>query len=257
MSTGTTSPISDSELVNLAKQQYDQKQKSKIPSVVVNLTSKGKVYPESHPLRQGFVNMRHMTAYDEDIIVNESYIEHGIMFDVLLAELITDDIAIEDIATVDRDGLIINARRLGYGDDYPVSVINPKTGATVNTNVKLSNLLVKDFNLEPDENGEFEYSFDADTKIKFRYRTNRQIPTDDPDKKISNYLKSIITEVNGDRDVVAIENFIKYNLSPINSKKFRKYYSEVAPSIITDIKVTGEDGDTFTAGFQFDTGLFW
>ena len=249
-------PSSDSELVNLVKQQYEQKQKSKIPSVVVNLTSKGKVYAESHPLRKGFVNMRHMTAYDEDIIVNESYISAGIMFDVLLAELILDDIKIEDISPADKDGLIINARILGYGNKYPVIVTNPKTKKPIDTEINLSELTTTEFNLEPDINGEFEYTINDTTKIKFTYNPASRsiIPKD---KKISEYLKQIITEVNGNRDIHSIENLIKYDLTPIESRKFRQYYTKNVPSIITQVTVKGEDGDAFTAGFQFDVDLFW
>ena len=69
-----TERFSDKNLIELAKQQYENKQRSTIPSIAVTLPSKGLVYPESSPLRKGTVEMRYMTAYDEDILTNTTYI---------------------------------------------------------------------------------------------------------------------------------------------------------------------------------------
>jgi len=93
-----TDRVTDSKLIELAKQKYEQKQIAKIPGEIVHLTSKGLVYPATSLLRKGYVEMRHMTAYDEDILTNASYVREGIVFDKLLASLIIDDININDIA---------------------------------------------------------------------------------------------------------------------------------------------------------------
>lgn len=253
-----TDRISDSAMVELAKQQYESKQKSKVPTQIVHLTSKGLVYPESHPLRKGYVNMRYMTAYDEDIITNESYIKEGIMFDVLLAELITDDIDISDIALVDKDKLIIDARILGYGSEYQVVVVNPKTKNPVIRNVNLSELEVTDFKLTPDKNGEFDYKVSDEYSIKFKFKNDHDESKVNKERMISSFLLTAITEVNGDRSYLAVENFVKYTFSPKQSRDFRKYYSDNSPELIMDnIEFEGEDGDTFTSGFQPGADLFW
>ena len=254
--TQVTDRISNSAIVDLAKKQFEDQNKKKIPTVVVELTSKGLIYPESHPLRKGYVHMRHMSAYDEDIIVNETYISKNIVFDMLLAELITDDIDIDDIAIVDREGLIINAYILGYGNDYDVTVTDPKLGKSVQRIINLTSLISKPFNLVPDKNGEFSYDVDDETKIKFRYITADRNESAD-DTVISNFLKRCITEVNGDRSATAIDTLLQMKFPPKISKQFRKYYVENAPSIIDEIEFQGEDGDTFKSRFRFDPTVFW
>jgi hypothetical protein len=255
--TKVTDRLSDSTIVELAKRQYESTQKSKVPTEIVHLTSKGLVYPESHPLRKGYVNMRHMTAYDEDIITNESYINNGVMFDILLSELITDDIDIDDIATVDKDGLIVNARILGFGSDYPVTIIDPETNKSIDRIVNLAELPVTEFKLEPDSNGEFLYTIDDETTIKFKYKTGKDERNINLDHKISSFLFATIKEVNGSRSAADIEQFIKYKFSPKHSREFRKHYNLNAPTLVTDTKFEGENGRAFTAGFQLGADLFW
>jgi hypothetical protein len=254
--TKVTDRLSDSTLVELAKKQYESKQKSKVPTQIVHLTSKGLVYPESHPLRKGYVNMRYMTAYDEDIITNESYIRDEIVFDMLLAELITDDIDVSEIANIDRDGLLINARILGYGAEYPITVLDPKTNKRLERVIDLHQLLTADFNLTPDANGEFLYTDDVNT-IKFRFKNNYDEQKIDQNRLISSFLFSVITEINGKRAKGDIEQFIKYEFSLKHSKLFRKYYMENSPRLVDELEFEGEDGDTFTSSFQVGPDIFW
>ena len=254
--TKVTDRISDSAMVEFAKKQYESKQKSKVPTQIVHLTSKGLVYPESHLLRQGYVNMRFMTAYDEDIITNESYIREGIVFDMLLAELITDDIDVSEIANIDRDGLLINARILGYGAEYPIIVFDPKTNKQLERTIDLHQILTAEFNLTPDSNGEFLYTDDVNT-IKFRFKNNYDEQKADQSRLISSFLFSVITEVNGKRAIGDIEQFIKYEFSLKHSKLFRKYYTDNSPKLVNELEFEGENGDTFTSSFQIGSDLFW
>ena len=80
--------MTDKNLIELAKQQHENKQLSKYPGLIVNLPSYGKIYPESSVLRPGQLEMRYMTAYDEDILTNPSYIKEGILFDKLIESLV-------------------------------------------------------------------------------------------------------------------------------------------------------------------------
>jgi hypothetical protein len=81
----------DSNIIEIAKQRYESKQRSKLPSIIVSLASAGKIYPESSPLRAGQIEMRYMTAYDEDILTNTSYIKNGVVFDKLLESIIVTE----------------------------------------------------------------------------------------------------------------------------------------------------------------------
>lgn len=252
-----TDRVTDSKLIELAKKNFEQKQQSKIPGQLVQLTSKGLVYPTSSPLRKGYVEMRHMTAYDEDILTNSSYIREGIVFEKLLASLIIDDIDIDDIAACDKDGLIINARILGYGANYDVIVTDPKSKQTYAAVVDLSKLQTKEFNLIPDDRGEFDYSFNDLTKIKFRHLTSRDFKNISETNSVSGFLECVIKEINGKREQHEIQNFIRYELRAADAKKFREHVSNNTPEIVKEWNFESETGGTFTAGFQFDSRLFW
>ena len=240
-------------IIDLAKKDYESKQKNTIPSEIVTLTSRGNVYPKDHPLRSGKIEMRYMTAYDEDILTNASYIQEGIVLDRLLQELIVSDIDFNELAQVDKDGLVINARILSYGAEYPVLVTDPKTRKSLDRVVDLSKLSTKTMDIACDDLGEFTYSI-GDNIIKFGYPNNAAYRQD---IKISEFLMLIIREINGSRKASDIEHFIQYEFLVKDSKKFQKYVLENSPSILLEYEFEGEDGSTFTAGFQLGADLFW
>lgn len=240
-------------LINLALEKYEKTKRSKLPSVVVNLTSRGKIYPETHPLHSGKIEMRHMTAYDEDILTNISYIRENILFDKLLEALIVSDVSIADIAPADKDGLIINARILAYGANYPVVVIDPKTKKELQETVDLSKIKTTNFDLTPDSNGEFSYEINDTQHIKFSYMKFRILN----DTKISELLQTVITQVGDSRKPDDIENFIRYEFLAIDSKKFRTFLINNQPALDLTYEFEGEDGSTFNAGFPIGADLFW
>lgn len=246
-----TDSYKNDNLIQIAKQQYETKQRGTIPSEIVTLTTKGQVYPMDSPLRQGKLEMRYMTAYDEDILTNASYMKEGVTIDKLLESLIVTDIDFNDLASVDKDGLILNARILSFGAKYNVSVLDPKTETPIKRSIDLSKLQTKTLDIESDENGEFLYETDK-LQIKFKFPTLKEEA-----KTISEYLSNVITEVNGNRKKSDIENFIKFNFLIKDSKEFQKYIMENTPKIILDYEFEGEDGSTFTSTFQVGPDFFW
>lgn len=254
-----TDRLDNSNIVNLVKQQYENKQRLRIPPVIVKLPSLGKIYPESSPLRDGAVEMRHMTAYDEDILSNSTYIATGVVFDKLLESLIvTPGVNVDDISMTDREGLIIAARIHGYGSKYPVSVRDPKTNKELERDIDLSKLNFKPFNLTSDANGEFDYTVTLnDDKIKFKFITGDISKKLDPTRAISILLENTIMEVNGNRDKNYIAEYIKYELPAVASKAFRQYMADNMPGLDFIVEFEGEDGSAFKTGFQLGPDLFW
>ena len=248
-----TTRLGGTDLVNIAKQRFDKQQRSKLPSVIVQLPSGGKIYPNTHPLSGGTVEMRYMTAYDEDILTNMSYIREGVMFDKLLESLVISDIQIEDIASSDRDALIIAARIAAYGAEYPVEITDPKINKPLKRTVDLRNLKTRNFTLTPNELGEFEYTIpELDVTLYFTYNINLQ-----DFKTVSDMLAVYITAVNGNREKLRIEEFIRYEFLAGPAKKFRTFLQENAPGIDYTYEFEGEAGGTFQATFPIGTDLFW
>ena len=96
-----------------------EENKFSFPTEVVDLPSKGLVYPETSPLSSGKVEMKYMTAREEDILTNQAYIQKGTVLDKLLESLIvTKGVNVKDLIVGDKNSLFVAARVLGYGKDY-------------------------------------------------------------------------------------------------------------------------------------------
>ena len=106
----------------------------KFPTEEVDLPSKGLIYAKDNPLSSGKVEMKYMTAKEEDILSNQSYIQKGIVLDKLLKSLLIDKkINIEDLIIGDKNSLLIASRVLGYGKEYKVMVKDEEYTIDVST----------------------------------------------------------------------------------------------------------------------------
>ena len=100
-----------------------EQSKNKFPSEIVDLPSKGILYDKGSPLSSGKVEMKYMTAKEEDILTNQNYIEKGVVIDKLLQSLIVNkDINYNDLLVGDKNALLIAARVLGYGKEYKFTI---------------------------------------------------------------------------------------------------------------------------------------
>ena len=109
--------------------------KKQFPAEEVTLPSRGLLYPEDSPLRKGFIEMKYMTAREEDILTNVNLIENGTVIDKLLESLIVSPINYNDLLVGDKDAILIAARILGYGKDYSFS----HNGEIINIDLKTNN----------------------------------------------------------------------------------------------------------------------
>ena len=95
-----------------------KQKKTQFPAEEVTLPSKGLLYPEDSPLRKGIIEMKYMTAREEDILTNPNLINNGTVIDKLLESLIVTPINYNELLTGDKDAVLVAARVLGYGSDY-------------------------------------------------------------------------------------------------------------------------------------------
>jgi hypothetical protein len=92
--------------------------KPNFPTETIELPSKGLIYPEDNPLSSGKIEMKYMTAKEEDILSNQSYIKDGTVIDKLLQSLIVTKINYKDLIVGDKNAILIASRILGYGAEY-------------------------------------------------------------------------------------------------------------------------------------------
>ena len=250
--------VTNQDIIALAKQQYEQTKRNTIPTEVISLPSAGKIYPESHPLRSGQLEMRYMTAYDEDILTNLSYIREGIVLDKLIESLIiTPGIDADTIAQADKDALIIQARILSYGPEYPVQVTDTETGKTYERTADLTKLTFLPFELQADQNGEFDYQVNDKFTLKFSFLTNRESKKITDERTISGALQGLIKQINTSRSTTDIENFIRYEFLARDAKRFREFVQANTPGVNLELEFEGEQGGTFKSKFQIGSNFFW
>ena len=149
---------------------------STIPSFVqydvIPLPSKGKCYPIDSPLRCGRIPVAYLTAADENIIASPNVYRDGKLFDILLERKVLDKrIKVQDLVVGDRDAIILWLRATAYTDDFPIVATNPNTGKRYNITVKLSEFDYKDFDLDSDDDGLFDYVTGNGDEIKFKIAT--------------------------------------------------------------------------------------
>ena len=93
------------------------------PTEHVELPSEGRYYPPGHPLyKQDTVEIRYMTARDEDILSSQALLRKGLAIDRMLENLFTNqEITVDDLLVGDKNALVLAARicRLYYKSYLP------------------------------------------------------------------------------------------------------------------------------------------
>ena len=264
--------MSNEELKAIATAQYEETPKVyDFPTEIVRLPSKGKLYPDGHPLKDGTIEMKYMTAKEEDILTNQSFIQNGVVLDKLFQSLIMTKVDYNDLLLCDKNAIMIAARVLGYGKDYPVTVTNPNTGEQVEHTVDLTTLKDKevDWSLIKDGTNEFKFDLPASKRtVKLRLLTQGIQKKIDAEVKglakakkeasLTTTLKYLITEIDGDDTSSVIRKFVDNELLAIDSRAIRQFMRTVTPEVETMVDVPdGDSGDTFRTSFDVGLDLFW
>jgi len=214
--------------------------KSKMPTEIVELPSQGLIYPESSPLSSGKIEMKYMTAKEEDILTNQNYISKGIVLDELVKSLIVSNINYDDLCVGDKNGILIAARILGYGKEYTFMYSGEEYTIDLTT---IENKPI-DTNLFKKGINELPFTLPAtDTSITFKLLTGqdeKKIKAEleglkkinkNSSAELSTRLKYIITSINGNRDQKDIREFVDTQLLARDSRALREYIKEVQPDV--------------------------
>lgn len=211
-----------------------------IPTERIELPSKGWFYPN----KKSSVEIKYMTAEEDNILYSADLIKSGKVLDILLESVIKDrDLRPDDMLSGDRNYVLIQARRTGLGDDYkPGKIRCESCSQEFDPTVDLSRLKKRDIELEPDSNGLYEVELPV-TKIKIKFRllkgSDEKRLSKVMEKKAGNvkvskliterYLLQIM-EVNGISDKLYINKFISA-MPTKDSLFFREYNRQVEPGI--------------------------
>lgn len=221
------------------------------PTEFVNLPSKGIGYHKNHPLHGvGEIEIRYMTAKDEDTLSNQSLIRKGIVLERLLENIIIErNIDPTTLLIGDRNAILIQSRGTAYGFDYEGQIKCPEC-STLNTMTfdlrepKLTGGYVEDMNsLRLAENGLFETQLPfSKFKINFRLANGveeakiaQAMLNEDDEFSISDQYKRMILSIEGHENQEVIDQFVD-NMPLSDSSHFRMCLKMATPSV--EIKET-------------------
>lgn len=237
------------------------------PTEEVTLPSKGLIYPPENPLSKGVVEMKYMTAKEEDILTNDSYIKKGIVIDKLLQSLIVTPINYDDLVVGDKNAIMVAARVLGYGKDYTFKLEDKEYTVDLTS---VEDIELKEENLLAKGKNEFEFTLPTTNKtITFKILTHgdeKKIQQEiqgiqrstKTKSEVTTRLKYMILSIDGDTERKTIREFVDNQLLARDARALREYIKEVQPDIDLTFDIETEDGDV-KEGVNIPIGItfFW
>ena len=269
--------ISDEQVKQLAIQNMQRQEikNSGFPTEIVSLPSKGLVYPESSPLRSGTIEMKYMTAREEDILTSQNLIKQGIVLEKLMQSMIVTPINFNELVIGDKNAIMIAARILGYGKAYETVIECPFCKADNKISVDLTTL--PETNIPDDVTtvspGIFEYTLPQtnrvvhfrlmstgdDKRISKELETQKKSNKDGIDRELTTRLKHLIVSIDGNADKKVIANFVDNELFAMDSRAFRTYMKSISPDTKFEIDFTCTEcgGEEEALSFNINTNFFW
>ena len=223
------------------------------PTEVVDLPSQGLLYPKDSPLSSGKIEVKYMTAKEEDILTSANLIKKGIVVEKLIESLVVDkSIDIDTILVGDKNAILIASRILAYGKEYEVEI----DGQTVE--VDLTTLKDKEVDKSVFTKGvnEFEFELPA-TKRKLTFKLLTSGDEKSIDTEIKGYekvgdgigydlttrLKNMILSIDGDTKRASINSFVDNEFLSRDSLAFRTYANKIMPDVDMTSEYIDEDGE--------------
>jgi len=246
------------------------------PTEVIELPSQGKVYPEGHPLSKGTVEIKYMTAREEDILASQNLIRKGVVLDKLFESVVVEPgLDIGDIFIGDKNAILLATRVLGYGADYEVEITDPVTLELQKVTIDLSKVQTKDINFSL-LNSENRYKLELPQSKKeviiklLTHRDEVEITkelqalqrlskgTEMASQELSTRMRYMVVSVDGNEERGFVNKWVKNQLLAKDSRAIRNFVKEIAPDLNLKFEYTTElTGDTEALDIPFGTGFFY
>mgnify|MGYP003146449621 CR=1 FL=1 len=246
-----------------------EESKFKFPTEMVELPSKGLLYPKNNPLSSGKVEMKYMTAREEDILTNQNYIKQGIVLDKLMEALIVSKCNYNDLVVGDKNAIMVASRILGYGKDYTFEFEGQEVTIDLS---EIEPKWIDEEHLVEKHTNEFHFTLPhTNTPITFKILNNKDEKAIEAEirglKKInkqaspelSTRLKQMILSVNGDSEPKAIREFVNNYLLARDSRALREHIKEIQPDMNLTFDFYPEDGGDAQLDVKIPIGVtfFW
>ena len=264
---------------NDIQQQHQSSLSYAVPTEIVDLPSGGRFYPTNSPLYgKQSIEIRFMTARDEDILTSPALLKKGVALDRLLDNVLMDNsFKSKDLLSGDRNALMYAVRITGYGAAYPASLSCRECGSEYTHTFDLSNFdemykEISDEDVESvqlTEHGTFTYILPK-TKVLIEgkfitgHDEDRLINSAQMKKKnklietqTTDLLRAIIISANGVSDPSDLSEFIN-NMPASDSRALREVYSKIVPDVkFREETVCDHCGTEQEVDVPITTGFFW
>ena len=242
------------------------------PTEVISLPSQGKCYPEGNPLSSGQIEIKYMTAREEEILSSQNLIRKGVVLDKLFESIIVDkNINIDDILIGDKNAIMLATRILGYGANYTIEV-EDEYGELEEKVIDLGKIQTKEIDFDK-LNVENRYNFTTKSGIQLEYK----LLTHGDEKKIDADVKALerlnkggtsselttryrymITSVNGKTDTQSITQFINNQFLTIDTRAFREEVKKISPDVSMEYEHENpRTGEVEVRPIPMGVGFFW
>ena len=242
------------------------------PTEVISLPSQGKCYPESNPLSKGQVEIKYMTAKEEEILASQNLIRKGVVLDKLFESIIVDkSVNVDDILIGDKNAIMLATRILGYGKDYVIET-EDGMGEKESITVDLSKIQTKEVDFEK-LNQENKYQFTTSTGVVIEYKflshgDEKKVEADiraldrlnkgGVSAEITTRYRHMILSVDGKDDVKSITDFINNKFLTKDTRAFRKELQSLQPDVVMEYEYDNEEsGEKETRPIPMGVGFFW
>jgi hypothetical protein len=235
----------------------------KLPTETIELPSKGLLYPSDSPLSSGTIEMKYMTAKEEDILTNQSYIQSGTVLDKLLQSLIVTKISYDDLLIGDKNAIMIAARILGYGKDYKFMYRGEEEIVDL---TKIENAPLHE-EVQKSKSNEFSFTLpNSGNVVTFKLLTHSDEKKIEQETKgltkinknssttITTRLKHQILSINGETEKPKIREFVDNYLLAQDSRALRERIKELSPDV--DLTFFPENGDN-RVDIPIGISFFW
>jgi hypothetical protein len=235
----------------------------KLPTETIELPSKGLLYPSDSPLASGTIEMKYMTAKEEDILTNQSYIQNGTVLDKLLQSLIVTKVSYDDLLIGDKNAIMIAARILGYGKDYK---FNYRGEEEIVDLTQVENAPLHE-EVQKAKSNEFAFTLpNSGNVVTFKLLTHSDEKKIEQELKglskinknnssnITTRLKHQILSVNGESEKPKIREFVDNYLLAQDSRALRERIKELSPDV--DLTFFPENGGN-RVDIPIGLSFFW
>ena len=220
------------------------------PTELVDLPSKGRFYSEGHPLHNAeTIEIKYMTAKDEDILTSPSLLKKGIAIDRFLQNVILDKrIRVSSLLSGDKNAILVSSRINGFGAEYTTKVTCPACATVSENKFDLAEVMTyhgdsfESHDVVPTDHGTFivklpRTKFEVEVRLLTSKDENELAAKMQANKKRGTYetnltdqLRKIIISVNGVDDLQTLSNVVN-NLPAFDSRYLRAAYLKVVPGL--------------------------